>query len=190
MTKQSPILVRINGVIYDFASFAERHPGGKQVVEHLHLRDGTIPFENHHRKDQHVLKMLKMYICKDQKLIDKANAEIPPMAPIDKALLRLNREVSHEHLCLSQALRCMLQPILELFAGMYLVVSSTSSWTYWLGFFLIALAANEGLGMGHEFHHQTMFASGKMNRLAATWHGILGKQSQFVYAQLMYALCL
>lgn len=62
-------------------------------------RDGTIPFENHHRKDEHVLRMLKMYTCKDQKLAMKADSDIE---------------------------------------------------------------AN---------------ASGRMNRLAATWHGILGEHS-------------
>jgi cytochrome b involved in lipid metabolism len=173
MTKKATVLVRINGVIYDFANFAERHPGGEQVVEQFHLRDASIPFENHHRKDDNARKMLKSYVCKDSTLIRKAKDEIPPMAPVDKALLELNRKHGNQTLPQIQVWRCLLQPVLELLAGLAFILCGTTGIQYWIGFFLIALAANEGLGLGHEFHHQTMFASGKTNRLAAAWHGLL-----------------
>ncbi|VDM17642.1 unnamed protein product [Wuchereria bancrofti] len=33
--RERPLLIRVNGILYDIALFASKHPGGQKVLKHL-----------------------------------------------------------------------------------------------------------------------------------------------------------
>ena len=164
----SKILVRIHDELYNLTEFADRHPGGEQVIRCFHKRDATIAFETHHRKDVHVKKMLAGFMVSKSEGKELDGVDIPPMSKIDQEILQLNQDLALVTMTHDEAFMFLLKPFLAFVLGSVMIIMCSKNY-YWIGCSLLTFAAIQGLAIGHNLHHQNVFASPSLNRSMNTW---------------------